>query len=505
METELKFLLSAKQQREVARHLETMAAATSESGNRHEITEYFDFPNLALRDAGFSLRVRGSGGKITQTLKSLDAAGGAATTRLELEWTLARSRPDISRMAGTPAAKVFAANSDAAIREIFTTDINRTAYRLALEHGATAELVIDVGEIRAGDRAQPVRELEIESKTGPVEPLYRFATALHETCPLTISRDSKAARGYRLFTGAAPVAQKAGDIDLARNVTLADAFREIVDSGLGQFVANLSFCTADDPEPLHQTRVAIRRIRSALALFAPYMEPEATARFEEALKQFGRTLGEGRDRDVFVTETLRDTARDPQAAAWTELIMPLAEAARREAYVAIDRLIRSREPTDFALALAGWSHGTLWVKPGKAADTLPGRAFAELAPDLLDRLASKALKRGRRLASRPMEELHSLRKTVKKLRYCAEYCGSLYPRKQVERYLAACKTVLDLLGAINDTVGTETLADRLIGDDRSLIPVAGLFARISAESRENALKGLPKAWGAFAAETPFWQ
>jgi inorganic triphosphatase YgiF len=505
METELKFLLTAESRRAVEHYLETAAPAFSEPEHRHEVTQYFDFADLALFKAGFSLRVRNSEGRFTQTLKSLAISGGAATTRDEREWPLARNRLDISRLAGTPAAKVFAANPEAPIGPIFTTEIDRTAYRLALEDGATAELVIDTGEIRAGERTQPVHELEIESKTGAVSPLFRFAATLHEACPLSISADSKAARGYRLAAGTAPEARKADDIDLPEDVTVGDAFRAIVNSGLGQLAANLQFCTADEAEPLHQSRIAIRRMRSALALFEPYLEPAATARFEETLKQFGQTLGAARDLDVFATETLPAAARDTRGGGWTQLIVLLAETSRRHAYVAVDRLIRSPEPTSFMLALASWSDGALWARAGQTNATLPGQSFAEVAPDMLDTLAAKAAKRGRRLEKRSLIELHALRKTLKKLRYCTEYCAGLYPRKRVGPYLDACKAVLDLLGAINDTVGTELLAHELTAGDQALIPALGLFAQITAESRAAALDKLPECWSAFAKEKAFWR
>ncbi len=109
-------------------------------------------------------------------------------------------------------------------------------------------------------------------------------------------------RGYRLAAGEKPKAHKAEEIELPRDVPVVEGFRRIIGSGLGQFIANLPLCSTDDPEPLHQARIAIRRMRSALVLFEPYLEPEATARFEATLKQFGRILGEARDRDVFIKD-----------------------------------------------------------------------------------------------------------------------------------------------------------------------------------------------------------
>ncbi len=127
-----------------------------------------------------------------------------------------------------------------------------------------------------------------------------------------------------------------------------------------------------------------------------------------------------------------------------------------------------------------------------------------VVPDMLDRLAGKAQKRGRRLGERSLTELHALRKTLKKLRYCTEYCEALYKHKQVKHYQARAKDVLEVLGALNDTVGSEALLDSLDTKDAALTPGIGLLSRSSIAEREKAMKKLPKAWKAFQAETPFW-
>jgi triphosphatase len=311
MEVELKFRLTAETQRAALAYLADMELPKPVV--RRLASHYYDFPDLSLAGAGLRLRVRKSGRHHEQTLKA-PGAGSAAAQRSEWTWPLASSRPDIARLDGTPAAKIFAQKRDAEIELLFVTDIRRTAYRLNLEGGTVAELAIDHGEIRANGHSETMRELEIELKSGHVGPLYRFASALNEASPLDIAPDSKADRGYRLFTGKPPVASKTGDVTLAPHIDTAHGLRRIVGSGLGQLVAKLPFCSVGDPEPLHQARIAIRRIRSALALFEPCLEPEATARFEDTLRHFGRILGGGRDQDVFVKE-IKSAFPKPAATA----------------------------------------------------------------------------------------------------------------------------------------------------------------------------------------------
>jgi triphosphatase len=501
METELKFALSPQRQRMVETLLPKLSRWMSESTRRHEITRYFDFADLSLFRAGFSLRVRQSDGLYVQTLKSL-SGGGAALERFEREWTLTRGRLDVTRLAGTPVSRLMAARREAPIREVFATDIMRVTYGLALNGEAIVELAIDNGHVRSGEKAEAIHEIEIELKVGDTAPLYRFASALHEACPLTISSDSKAARGYRLAKGSRFETRKADDIALAGDVSVAEGFRRILDSGLGQFVANLPFCSADDPEPLHQSRIAIRRMRSALALFDSYLEPDAAGRFEGLLKRFGQILGAARDRDVFLKDVAARREEDQENGVWLNLVVPPIEGERREAYRGVQALIRSAEPTGFALALSGWAESGLWLR---AFEDLANRPLADIATDMLDRLAGKAHKRGRHLKECSLSELHALRKTLKKLRYCTEYCEALYKRKRVKRYQERAKDLLDVLGALNDTVGSEALLDHLDTKDAALAPGIGLLSRSAMVERDKAMKTLPKAWKAFEAEEPFWR
>ena len=89
------------------------------------------------------------------------------------------------------------------------------------------------------------------------------------------------------------------DITLADDVTAAEGFRRIIDGVLAHLMANQPAAVAGDIEGVHQMRVAIRRLRAALVLFRPRLEPHAEARLTEALRSLGRIFGEARDWDVF--------------------------------------------------------------------------------------------------------------------------------------------------------------------------------------------------------------
>src|SRR5687767_9632189 len=102
--------------------------------------------------------------------------------------------------------------------------------------------------------------------TGTVLLRHAGTPSIRPLQPLTNGPASKADRGYRLRTGQAPAARKAPDLDLNRDIGVPGAFQEIVAAGLGHLLANQPAAAAGDPEGVHQMRVAIRRLRTALAL-----------------------------------------------------------------------------------------------------------------------------------------------------------------------------------------------------------------------------------------------
>ena len=104
-------------------------------------------------------------------------------------------------------------------------------------------------------------------------------------------------------TEAAP--RKARPIRFAPHVSGAVAFRTIAGSCLAHFTENRPAALAGiDDEGIHQARVALRRLRSALVLFEDYTGTAASRAFQGTLRDMARVLGEARDWDVFLSETL---------------------------------------------------------------------------------------------------------------------------------------------------------------------------------------------------------
>ena len=466
----------------------------------HETVEqravYYDTPDLKLRDAGFSLRVRRNGDELVQTLKQDEGAGGITTDRGEWEWNIGSELPEPHLLRGTPAAPF----ADAGLQAMWELDVTRTIRRLWLPGDTSVEVATDEGWVAAGEARERIRELELELKSGPALPLYRLALELHATVPLRLSAESKAARGYRLRMGRPPAAVEAPTPDIDADATGYEAFRAIVSGGVSGLIRNQAAAELAIAEGTHQMRVSVRKLRAACVLYRPLLEPHAARQFDIVLGRLGRILGEARDWDVFCGETLPKARDGVEQASWVNLLADAAQRRRDKAYKAVRDELAQPAITGVALGLTAWSEDDAAL-----GDEKLGRPLKRLAPGLLDRLADKTAKRGRGLENLPPEDIHRLRKAMKKLRYGAEYFSGAYPEKIVKRYLKPVKRLQKLLGKMNDSSMAATLAERLCEDEAlDRVPALGDIAAWAEARRRVALLKLPKAWRSFRKADPFW-
>ena len=503
-ETELKLVLSPAGERGLEELEAFRPPRASPPQSERVVTTYFDTPNHDLARRGVSLRVRRAGEKRIQAVKS-EGNAGAVKARGEWEWPIEKEEPDLRLAANTPVAQALPPEIDKELEPIVVTDVVRTK-RVAQLEGTTIEAALDSGAIEAGDASEPVHELELELREGTPAALYRLALALHAAAPLAVEVESKAARGYRLREGGAPLADKPEPPMLEKKARAADGLRDIVANGLSHLLMNRAAALAGDAEGIHQTRVAIRRLRSALRLFEPRLEPHAVSLFQDELRRLGRVIGEARDWDVFCVEMLPESFDRAENAEWGQLIRDAAERRRKEADATSAREVSSPSFTALILGLAAWT------ETGRENIDLLGdkrfeRKIVRIAPDLLDRLFRKVRKRRRAVQpGASASELHPLRKSLKKLRYGVEFLASLYPKKPVKRLVKRMKALQQSLGVINDAATATRLAERLAGGGHLELGVpVGALARSREGASRAAMRKLGKQWADFQAEDRFWR
>lgn len=505
-EVELKLLIDPADIPKLRRHHLLKALCRGGPETRKLYSVYFDTEDFFLKKNGIALRVRREGRNWVQTVKGEGRVQAGLHQRDEWEAPVAGGRPDFTKIADPSLAALFSEGLRPRLRPMFTTEFARTAWLLETEESCRVELALDRGEIRAGEARSAISEVELELKAGSPAALYELALELQKSVPLRVENASKAERGYALcaLPGDLP-AVGAADPGIAREMSVDEAFRAIAWNCIGQLQENQSrLAQGYDLEYVHQMRVAVRRLRSALNLFAAAAPAIKDAALIGELRWLAGQLGPARDWDVFMAETLPPVMEALPGEAGLPWLRRQAVSLRRERREQAREAASSQRYHKLLLTLGGW----LWRAPWRTAATaaeldLPVAAFAA---QQLARRHCKLCRRGRGLADLTVEQRHAVRIAAKKLRYATGFFFGLYPRKETKRYLKALARLQDGLGALNDRAVTgRLLAEIAGGRDPLRIRAGGVIIGWNACKTRCQLSGMARAWKRFRRGKVFWE
>lgn len=453
---------------------------------------YFDTAARALARAGLALRLRRQGRRWLQTLKT---GGGEAAlaTRDEWEVPVAAGRLQFAALPAAARAQLRAAGVASArpLRPVYRTRFRRSAWTVERD-GATVELALDDGQIVAGAQREPILELELELKAGPAAALPALARAImapprRAVLPLLPLGASKAARGQRLADQLPLRAAKASGARLGEGLRpklpAGAALRCVLANGLEVLLANAhGLRRRDEPEFVHQARVALRRMRSALRLLT--RDTTVPAALTSELRWIASALGPARDADVLVTSTLPAVlaalTAPPSAAqsaaasaAWSAppSAPPSAEkagAVRSLLAAARRRRVRGRR---LARAAVGSGRFALLALDLLAWTRSPHdereRTLRQLAPRRLASAHRRLLRAGRFFAALPPAEQHAVRILGKRLRYALDLFAPALPAPAAAaaaNYGAVLAQLQEELGALNDAAVAAATLPELSGD-----------------------------------------
>jgi triphosphatase len=483
----------------IARH------ARNQGVTRRLDAVYYDTPDRLLDRNGLSLRVRRSGKRHVQTLKR--SGSGDPLSRDEWEVALPDGALDLALLPLAEIGEPLASLSAGQLAPVFATRIRRRLRRLDYA-GALIEIAFDDGTIEAGESSLPVSEVELELKEGEAAVLYELGLALLDIAPLQVETRSKSARGYGLAFSRLPRAVKAKPVEIGAHDNADAAIAAILGNTYRQLLGNLAPVAArSGPEGVHQMRVSLRRLRSALAIFKREVTSPALAPIGQEAKRLGHVLGPARNWDVFITQTVPDIEAEGLDDAGVSVLRTAAEPHQEKSYAAVQERLAEAQTSRFLLSFGalierrGWRSGL----PSEAMAVLAEPA-ADFAGRVLARTHRQALKRGRGFGSLDPEARHELRLALKKLRYTAEFFLPLHHGAPVRKYAARLSRLQDALGLANDAATThELLADLRDGKAGSELHfAAGAIHGWQSRQTIEAGRKLKKSWRRFEAATPFW-
>lgn len=450
IEIELKLQLSPKTAKKLAAH---PLLATIQPQKQRLLNTYYDTPKLDLHARRIAVRFREKGWQWLLTVKSAEPASGGLAMRSEWETPATPGTFDFSHVDNTDL-RHFLEDASERLEPIFTTDFRRQIWEIPYGE-SLIELAVDRGTIESRGKRTPICEIELELLSGKVEDIFGLTRKLQEQLKLDPAIASKAERGYNLFldTPLRPFKAKPPAIDAEQPPV--EAFRCIALNCLEHFQRNeQGLLTSKDPEFVHQARVALRRLRSAIKLFAPVLPPEFVTAYSQTWQTLATALGEARNWDVFLNETL-----PPFLSAF-----PKDKDGNRLRKIAQQKACSARKSVAALLAVDEYPRllleFTAAVYTVRETVPIPLKDFAE---QQISRHARKADKFALHSAELTPIERHKLRIAFKKLRYILEFFAPLITVKKLHSYTGTIAGLQDSLGLINDHITANQLIDQEFG------------------------------------------
>ncbi len=196
-----------------------------------------------------------------------------------------------------------------------------------------------------------------------------------------------------------------------------------------------------DSEPLHDMRVASRRLRAALDAFRDCFSRSDYRPVGKMAKELTRGLGAVRDLDVLLVETRRLASKaTPEEYAGIELLIAHLEGERAKARPAMLKVLDE-------LRAHGFRHRVLTLarNPRDQDGTLQAHARRQSIARLADLYGQASFVHDETRD----KELHQMRIAAKHLRYCLEIFRVCFG-SEIEQRIGDIKTIQDKLGQIHD-------------------------------------------------------
>ncbi len=441
------------------------------------------------------------------------AGDGLALAELRDGWRLERLRPDGSGNwpPATPAPVLARAGTAAELHPpanlvpVAAFEGRERTFPLGPE---PVTIRVLEGVLRAVAQEAPCCRIRL---SGPPAVVAALADRLAEDAPLAVPRDGIAAVAIGMARGERP-AHRTGAPHVAAGMDVSTALAAIIGHLTDVIAHHATGAAAGEEQAIHQMRVALRRLRSAIAVFRRAADCPGLQHAAAGLKASAAVLGEARDWDVFLAETV-----PPVASAFPEdrRIAGLIAAAgrrRRDAHAALRAHLAEPGFRRLLLSLAALPLLRPWTAQDDRdhePDPDPGRAellalpVADYAARRLARMRDRLLAETEAIETLSPPAMHAVRKRCKKLRYACEFFEDLYPAKPARRFTRRLARLQDDLGTLNDAAVAASLTARLgggaarafgVGVVQGFVVAGATRARGDLARRRDAWRRQPVFW-----------
>lgn len=257
---------------------------------------YYETADNYLRHHDAGLRIRASNQHYEMTLKTAGKIIAGLHQRPEYNVEISEPRLELAKF----PVEVWPTGCDVALLQqqlqpLFSTHFSRETWLLTYQN-SEIELALDRGEIKAGERQQPLSEIELELKRGSVSDILAFAQELSNIGGLRLGGQSKAARGYYL-------AQNKMEIEVRPLTILRVAPKASVEQGLARAVElaldhwqyHEELWLNGDLAAKEQVEQALALLRQIWQIWSGIIPRKATAVLREQLLQLDELIAADTD------------------------------------------------------------------------------------------------------------------------------------------------------------------------------------------------------------------
>ena len=510
-ELELKLEIADEELRQIQGNPALRRLAISQPKTRLLRSIYFDTKDRRLQHASLSLRVRKVGRRWVQTVKCRTGATNGISNPWEFEVVVDGPRQAVDAVADVDLQRrLRKVIGKAQLMPLFETVVKRTTQLLRAPQGGEIELALDKGQVRCSSGTEEIREVELELKSGTPDMLLCVAETLFGSGPIQFSTDNKAERGYRLIDGASRQSLQPAYASAPRIVDGQDcaaSMREIFKVSTGQILHNWRVAVeSDDPVAIHQMRVGLRRVRSAIKLFRPVIDCETLRELDRNVRDLARLLGGLRDVDVLLADIILPLVASNSKVDLSSLCSLLG-AVRGDRRKEVQSELSNGQWSVLQLQLAmlpiNFTCGA-----GDAEREALRKPIKKLSKKTLGRLWRRIERYSARLDKLEVAERHELRKELKTLRYAIEFLVPIYGSRRTAAFIRQLKRLQEILGYLNDVAVAETLTLVIANGDAGNADVEcsiGFVIGWHTARAEDAWLRASAAWKKLERSPRFWE
>jgi triphosphatase len=464
------------------------------------IDSYLDTADWRMARAGFVVRTRRRGCQDEINLKTTRSAAANGVRELEATEDLPEAGLVALGADGPVGRRVHAVAGRQPLRPILQVRTRRIPFSLRIDGIEAAQIALDDTEIVVGNGQRPmqIRRVEVEVFPQWVDVLEPLVRQLQSNCGLQPATLSKFEAGLLARAVVIPGPPDLGSTHIEPESTLGELAYAVLRRQLTVLgVKEPGTRLGEDPEELHDMRVATRRLRAALDLFVDVL-PIRARNFRGELGWLAGVLGDVRDLDVQL-QAQAAMIEPGQDGLWEDLTALLTrerEAARAELLAALDSSRWERLKSGMA--------SMVQQGPNRRATATRVPALAGV-PDLIGTRHASVVK-GARRARRSGEaaDFHRLRIRCKRLRYSLEFSAELYGGR-TKRYTRQLTKLQNQLGLLQDAeVAANRLAELAMTAD---LPASTIFVMggVAEQHRQEASRLLEQLPGEVSrARGPEW-